>query len=569
MNKPVYSYEKLRYGFFVHYIADLQKGAEYKDGSRPGSYDEAADNFDVPGFAEALEQMQVEYLIFTSWHFRMIPLYPSEVTAKWRPDCCIRRDLLGEIIDAVRAKGIRVILYTHPRDGHDFTGPERTNCGWSVGEQFQDPQPDSKTFDYDKWNAYSLALYQELLDRYGTRIDAVYTDGAGPGGMDADNCVVAYQEPVINYLKIREIVKTANPDLAIVQNGFGPMFSDDFIMPEGYFGMEERLPVGRWPACEKALAMTPFTGWVPSGKYGEDVRRLDPADIARFTIFQATCNTGGGTCWASGPYCGGGWDVGVVETMREVGRHMTRIGEAVKNIVPSTSWPTVSGDSLESRGWLFACSSDNRRYEYIHIMRMPDNGVIQLPAPEDGAQFACPRPMTPGMRITDFTQDASGVSFRLSGTPDELDTVVRLTRENNERALTWYWLNDTDKRVCFSRGDWAYRYIGEMPLFDGEKSMMEGCFEYDTRLSKREGAYFDICFEGEYVEIYGVTGPEGCRAQVVIDDVLAGEIDTHAPVRRVRQLLYRSDRLFGGTHRICLYARGEGTLEFDAARIGG
>ena len=107
MNKPVYCYEKLRYGFFVHYVADLTHCVGYMDGRKPQSYDEVADGFDVPGFAEALAQMQVEYLIFTSWHFRMIPLYPSEVTAKWRPDCCIRRDLLGEIIDAVRAKGIR------------------------------------------------------------------------------------------------------------------------------------------------------------------------------------------------------------------------------------------------------------------------------------------------------------------------------------------------------------------------------------------------------------------------------------------------------------------------------
>lgn len=80
----VTEYEKsCRYGFFVHYVAC---GAVYKDGTRPADIQEAADRFDVPGFVRDIAAMKVDYLIFTAWHFRMMPLYPSAVTEAVRPE---------------------------------------------------------------------------------------------------------------------------------------------------------------------------------------------------------------------------------------------------------------------------------------------------------------------------------------------------------------------------------------------------------------------------------------------------------------------------------------------------
>ena len=200
--------KKYRYGFFVHYIAC---GAFYKDGTSPASIDEAADNFDVPGFVRDLSDMKVDYLIFTAWHFRMLPLYPSAVTEKLRPGCSVKRDLLGEIIDGVRRAGIGVILYTHPRDGHDFVGKERIDSGWGEGwykteEEEDKSRPNPETFQYPVWNAYVQALYKELIDRYGDRIDGIFTDGMGP-------CISKsnwpdYTMPVVDYLGIRRTVKS-------------------------------------------------------------------------------------------------------------------------------------------------------------------------------------------------------------------------------------------------------------------------------------------------------------------------------------------------------------------------
>ncbi len=84
----------------------------------------------------------MEYVIFTAWHADINPLFPSQTMKKWGlagHDC--RRDLLGEIITALNAKGIKVMLYTHPRDGHDLRGDDQRKTGWN-GSEGGDPDWD-------------------------------------------------------------------------------------------------------------------------------------------------------------------------------------------------------------------------------------------------------------------------------------------------------------------------------------------------------------------------------------------------------------------------------------------
>ena len=557
---------KYRYGFFVHYIAPL---ALYRDGTAPSSFDEAANRFDVPGFVRDIVRMKVDYLIFTAWHFRMIPLYPSAVTEKIRPGCSVKRDLLGEIIDGVHRAGIGVILYTHPRDGHDFVGKERTDCGWGEGwyrtEKEEDlSRPDPKTFDYPAWNAYVQALYKELIARYGDRIDGIFTDGMGP-------CILKsnwpdYTRPVVDYLEIRRTVRS-DPRRILIQNYFGCEFSDDYIMPEGFFGLERKLPVRRWPACEKAIATSPFSGWAASGRYGEDVRLLSPGDIALYTVFQSTCVRAGGVCWASGPYCGGGWDVGVMETMQEVGRHMERLRPAIRDTVPSTSWPTVSGDTIESRHGVFAASSSDRTREFVHVADIPEDGIVILPAPEDGAGFRNPRAVTGGVTVSSFEQDGTSVRVTLRGTPDEVDTVIVFDRVNDPAAPRWKWIDCADKRLRYLPvEDWTYRAVGGYGEGEDRNIGTLGAYEYDTRTAERETARMDTWIEGSEVEIYGSADPAGGEADLVIDDMFVARLSSRGAVRKNRVLLGSSGELAGGIHTVTLVARGRG-FEFDAMRI--
>lgn len=558
--------KKYRYGFFVHYIACK---AIYKDGTSPADIQEAANNFDVPGFVRDIVDMKVDYLIFTAWHFRMMPLYPSAVTEAIRPGCSCKRDLLGEIIDGLKKAGVGVILYTHPRDGHDFVGQERVDAGWGegwyIGEKGEDKsRPNPETFDPKKWNAYAQALYKELIERYGDRIDGIYTDGVGP-------CILKsnwpdYTRPVVDYLGIRRTVK-ADPRRILIQNYFGCEFSDDFIMPEGFFGLERKLPVRQWPACEKALAMTPFIGWAASGQYGKDVRSISPEETALFTVFQSTCVKAGGVAWASGPYCGGGWDVGVMETMREVGRHMSRLSGCIRDTVPSRSWPTVSGDTLESKNGIFAASSSDRAREYIHVASMPADGVVSLSAPQDNVRLAKPCVMTGNMVVRSLEQDENGVRIVLDGTPDEVDTVICFDRLNDPNAPEWTWIDCADKRLRYLPvEDWVYNAVSGYGEGSQNNTRNLGAYEYNTRTAQAASARMDTWIEGSEVEIYGSVDPEGGEVDLVIDDMFVATLSNRGDSRKNRVLLGTSGELCGGVHTVTLVSRGKG-FAFEAMRI--
>ena len=74
--KKDFTFKKRKYGLLVHFVHGISC---HSDGSLPQSINETVDGFDVQGFANNVEKMGVEYLIFTAWHWRAIPLYPSEV----------------------------------------------------------------------------------------------------------------------------------------------------------------------------------------------------------------------------------------------------------------------------------------------------------------------------------------------------------------------------------------------------------------------------------------------------------------------------------------------------------
>jgi len=69
------------------------------------------------------------------------------------------------------------------------------------------------------------------------------------------------------------------------------------------------------------------------------------------------------------------------------------------------------------------------------------------------------------------------------------------------------------------------------------------------------------------VEGIGPVGPEGGRADVPIDSILMGRMDSIASKRKNRQVLLRSGRLYGGRHELKVIKAGGQTIELAAVRI--
>ena len=421
--KGIPNMRAMKYGFFVHYVPRITVDSHGKSIADP---DTLADSFDATGFANDLKSMGVEYVIFTAWHYKMVALYPSKVMPKWLPEGHVtRRDMIGDMIKAVKANGIRVILYTHPRDGHDFEPAEQDLTGWGSGATSVDPN--WKTFDFAKWNNFINEMYGELVDRYGNDIDGIYLDEGHWFGN-------SYK--VVDYVRLRDTIKGKHPHLIMLTNYFGNLYTCDigdleFAGSGTFSGSDGDM----WTGRRQPVAPVIGSSWVASRPSSENTVTFSPESIFRYTILQAGINTDGlGVQWATGPYSGGGWETGVMDTMRKVGEYVARISRSIKGTYPSTSYITQDGRSISYLSWGVATRSTDDKYEYIHVLKPPTSNTLRLPSPADGKTFEAARLVSNGHAVT-MHQDRDELSLTLQASDawDALDTAVELTVKGKKR----------------------------------------------------------------------------------------------------------------------------------------
>lgn len=417
------SYLTTKYGFFVHYVWGGRQGTQFtrdRDGRQPATFDELANALDAKGLANDLDRWGVEYLILTAWHYNINPLFPSATMRKWGMEGHIcKRDVLRDVIAACRAKGIRVMLYTHPRDGHDLQLDDQLKAGWG-GPNGTDPN--WANFDRNKWNDFTTELYGELIDRYGNDIIGIYSDeGSGAGD--------SYR--VVDYPRLRQTVKSRQPWLTMVQNHYGTTYSLDLGGKEyHHWGEFAHRDANAWPAYRMPVASCFATTWWSSEKAGKNTVVFTAEDMFRYTVMQAGANSeGGGMQWAAGNYAGGGWETGVDETMTRLGNYIKPVAASIKNTYSSNSWPTASGTKLPDLKWGVATRSTDGRIEYLHILNPPSDGNqrITVPPPADGKRFS-KAVLLANKHEVSIKQDEAGLTLALPAGArwDKLDTVIAL-----------------------------------------------------------------------------------------------------------------------------------------------
>ncbi|MCU0797251.1 MAG: alpha-L-fucosidase [Akkermansiaceae bacterium] len=431
---PVADYRSMKYGFFVHYVwgGEAYSATINRDGSLPAGLDDLANRFDAEGFARDMAAMNVEYVLFTAWHADMNVLYPSKVMEKWRPGHSSKRDLIGDMIKACKARGIKVLLYTHPRDGHDFTDDDMARTGWHRGEG---SNPDFNQWDKAKWNDFINEAYAELVDRYGRDILGLYLD-EGSGAADS------YR--VVDYPRLRKTITAKHPHLLMMQNDYGSLYSCDignkeifyhhgFDTPDGDQWTSYKIPITIvagsifWSAFPEGGSepahKSPKIGFNPWIQY-------TPEAMYRYTVLQVASNTdGGGTLWAAGPYAGGGWETGVLDRMKKTGDLIKRVERSIKNTYPSASYRTAPGTRISDLAWGVATRSIDDRIEYLHVLKPPADGTrtLTLPPPSDGRKFS-QAVLLESSKSVSLKQDETGLTLTLpSGSSwDRLNTVIAL-----------------------------------------------------------------------------------------------------------------------------------------------
>ncbi len=495
------NFRRLKYGFFVHYVWDGSGGGGTfnSDGSRLTSIDECANRFDAAGFASAMESIGVDYVIFTAWHANFFPLFNSSAMAKYYPGRCPTRDMIGDMVDAVRAKGIRVLFYTHPM------------------------QP--MTWDYNVYNNLINDVYAELVERYGDRIDGLFLDENDPNGG---------QDSFVDYPRLRQTIKSRRPDLLMMQNYYGTIYSCDIGQAEylNYTGTFNQ-PGGAWPAQTMPNALVMSAAWAPLASLGPNTVRFSAEDMYRYTVLQAGANIdGGGVTWAASPYADGVWETGVLPAMMQVGNYIRPIRRSICNTLPSQSWITPANATINSLpNGIVATRSPDDGTEFIHVLTPPSGNSLTVPAPADGRGYGSASLLENGNPVSLVRNSDGSLTLTLQNgdTWNPRDTVIALTPV----AVTWNG-NSNDAGPGLSAWSQAVdNFTGGAPLATRFRSGDNVSFSLQgaaTALPWQSGfSVGDLRFSGKNYQIQPSGSPTLTLASGridVADDITASFLET-------------------------------------------
>ena len=321
----------------------------------------------------------------------MNALYPSKVLQARLPGHCSRRDVIADLIRALRAKDIRLILYIHPSDGHDFSRADQDRVGWN------DAPP------YVRWNDFVNEVVAELVDRYGKNVSGYYVDGGLPARVDPP--------------RLRRTILQRQPKAWLIQNSG---LNRDCV---DYGSREDVQPPFSATTWQMACVIT--KNWIaePGGSV-----LIRPEFAYQYAILQSAVSgrQGGGLACAFGPYPGGQWEPGLRDFTKRLGSLVDRAGPSFFGARPSTAYVTKEGQALKGLPYAATESRDGKK-TYLHVFLPPKDHVLRLPAPADGRCFSTAKLLTGGGEVA---IEQTNASLQLSLGPadhwDDVDTIIVL-----------------------------------------------------------------------------------------------------------------------------------------------
>jgi len=389
-----------RIGLFTHYTYGTRKGKNSgtlrsaNDARFISSPEEAAACLDARKFAEAAHDMGAEYVVFTVCHAGFNILFPSETMKRaGMPQKCSQTDAVQPLLDELDKYGIPLVLYMPPNDTHDLSDEELAVLRWD---------------DKDVLEVFINEFLCEIGERYNGRIAGFWFDQGGPR-ISARECVLKYNPNAVIYINTG---KTANEKL----NSFSDLIVSEYYGTFAAGSSSDAEPVhhsqinrifgGSWWACGgKALSS-------PEALYRYMVRTIS---------VEGQLNSG--VNYAAGQYLDQTWEEGVREAMHEFGELVRKNSYAIYGTVPGKSFVTRSGSVLDAADHFVSTESHDSSRVYLHVLNLPESGVLELPEASDGRIFVTAYSGSPenGIKLP-----FDGKRIVLPEVCDKTDTVITL-----------------------------------------------------------------------------------------------------------------------------------------------
>ncbi len=184
-------FHKAGFGMFCHWTTTtLPENGEKKD------YHQAVEDFDLDTFVKQVAASGAKFLFFTASHSEMHLPFPLPELDEIVENHTSKRDLIGELADALEIYGIKLMLY--------FNGDGSTDKPWQ-----------ETTFTYTDRSTHAEYCYkiaEAISKRYGKKIhgwwiDCCYVEGLCTGyGTSYD------------FVRYADALRAGNPDAIVAFN---------------------------------------------------------------------------------------------------------------------------------------------------------------------------------------------------------------------------------------------------------------------------------------------------------------------------------------------------------------
>jgi alpha-L-fucosidase len=318
-------------------------------------------------WAQLARQAGCRYVVFTTKHHDGFALHDSAVS-DYDAGSVLQRDLVREIVDAVRAEGLRVGFYHSVIDWH------HDQYAYALSQQLPhplrgQPYPNGQR-DHAKYVAYLHAQADELVSNYGP-VDIMWWDyssqdfqgDAAWRAFDLMRHVRAKQPGIVMNNRLFRIPEAGFTGMgtAAIAPQLDPKYGD-FITPE------QHIPATGMPGVDWETCMTMNTTWGFS--------RHDQAWKSNETLIRNLidiASKGGNYLLNIGPRGDGSVPEESVTALRAIGDWMQVNGQSIYGTQASPfadlAWGRCTRKTLP----------DGRTRLYLHVFQWPADGRVSLP----------------------------------------------------------------------------------------------------------------------------------------------------------------------------------------------
>jgi alpha-L-fucosidase len=291
--------------------------------------------WDAADLARRAREAGARYVVFTTKHaagYSMFHTKHSDYSIEHSP---FGRDVTRELVDAVRAEGLRVGLYYSLPDWHHPDYPAFTDADRPYARESYRRATD------EQWGRYLRYMHDqltELLTQYG-QIDLLWFDG------DWERTVEEWRAD-----QIRMLVKSLQPKIVI----------NDRLPQHGDYGTPEQVtpiapPPGPWELC---LTMSESWGYRPADHRHKTARQLA-------VYLSEVTGKGGNLLLNVGPTGEGQLPDWQVERLDALAGWTGRHGEAVLGVRPGPAGVQFYGPVTERDNTI-----------YLHLVLRPVDEVV-------------------------------------------------------------------------------------------------------------------------------------------------------------------------------------------------